>query len=90
MGIRHLKYKTENAHYGAVGENLLAILEEHLSKEGEWSDELKNTWAEAINTVAQIMIDAASNPETYADELVHAGYGKDGFRGKDPEPWKLN
>ncbi len=90
MGIRHLKYKTENAHYEAVGENLLAVLGEHLSKEGEWSDELKNTWTEAINTVAKIMIDAANNPSGFSEELVHAGYRADGFRDSDPEPWKLN
>jgi hemoglobin-like flavoprotein len=43
MGIRHLKYKTENAHYPAVAENLIAVLGEHLGKEGEWTEEMKNT-----------------------------------------------
>src|SRR6185295_2492783 len=39
MGIRHLKYKTENSHYTAVSENLIAVLSEHLSKEGEFTEE---------------------------------------------------
>ena len=38
MGIRHLSYQTQDAHYPAVKENLLAVLEEHLAIEGEWTD----------------------------------------------------
>jgi methyl-accepting chemotaxis protein len=37
MAIRHLKYGTEPAHYPAVSENLQAVLKEHLSVEGQWS-----------------------------------------------------
>jgi methyl-accepting chemotaxis protein len=81
MGIRHLKYKTENAHYGAVGENLLAVLKEHLSKEGEWTPEMQETWEAAIGVVAKVMIEAADNPETYKEELATAGYQADGFKG---------
>jgi len=87
MGIRHLKYKTENAHYGAVGENLLAVLAEHLSKEGEWTPAMKDTWEAAIGVVAKTMIEAADNPELFKDELTKAGYETDGFKANDPRPW---
>ncbi len=89
MGIRHLKYKTEDAHYGAVAENLIAVLSEHLSKEGEWTEEMKDTWQEALKTVSSIMIEAATNPQLYKEELLQTGYGADGFRQNDPEPWKI-
>lgn len=89
MGIRHLKYKTENGHYEAVGENLVAVLEEHLSKEGEFTPEMKAVWVEALQTVSSIMIDAANNPKAFEEELVNAGYMPDGFKSGDPEPWKL-
>jgi hemoglobin-like flavoprotein len=87
MGIRHLKYKTENAHYAAVGENLVAVLAEHLSKEGEWTPAMKDTWEAALGIVAKTMIEAADNPETFKEELAKAGYEMDGFKKNDPRPW---
>jgi hemoglobin-like flavoprotein len=89
MGIRHLKYGTEPAHYPAVGENLIAVLGEHLSKEGSWTDEMAQSWTEAVNLVATIMIDAANQPEQFKDELTAAGYQADGFKATDPQPWLL-
>ncbi|MFA6208344.1 MAG: globin domain-containing protein [Candidatus Obscuribacterales bacterium] len=87
MGIRHLKYKTETAHYGAVAENLLAVLAEHLGKEGEWTSEMQETWSAAIAVVAKTMIEAADNPLAYKDELTQMGYEPDGFRKNDSQPW---
>jgi methyl-accepting chemotaxis protein len=84
MGIRHLAYQTENAHYPAVAENLLAVLKEHLSVEGEWTPEMQETWEAALNTVATVMIEAAENPEAYKDEIAAAGYLPDGFRADGP------
>jgi hemoglobin-like flavoprotein len=89
MGIRHLAYKTENGHYAAVGENLVAVLEEHLSKEGEFSPEMKSTWGEALTAVSNIMIEAADNPEKYADELAAVGYKPDGFKLTSEQPWMM-
>jgi methyl-accepting chemotaxis protein len=89
MGIRHLKYKTENAHYAAVEENLIAVLAEHLSKEGQWSKEMDSAWQEALQTVSHIMIEGANNPELYADELQKSGYEPDGFSKRTKEPWKM-
>ena len=89
MGIRHLKYRTENGHYAAVGENLMAVLKEHLSKDGEWTEEHQANWSEALELVSKVMIEAADNPEKYAEELKAAGYETDGFRKQSNEPWKL-
>lgn len=89
MGIRHLKYKTENGHYAAVGENLLAVLEEHLSAEGEFTPEMKAAWAEAVETVAAVMVDAADNPQQFAYELHQHGYQPDGFKATNTTPWVM-
>jgi len=89
MGIRHLKYKTESAHYAAVGENLVAVLGEHLSAEGEWSPAMKTTWEEALAFVSNVMIEAANEPEKYKDELVAAGYQPNGFNKQTKEPLAL-
>lgn len=89
MGIRHLAYKTENDHYAAVKENFVAVLGEHLSKEGAWTEEMKQNWEEALQTVATIMIDAANAPDQFATELQDAGYQADGFKANNPKPWEL-
>jgi methyl-accepting chemotaxis protein len=89
MGIRHLKYKTENGHYAAVGENLVAVLAEHLSKEGQWTEEMSAAWTEALNIVSAIMIEAANNPAAYTDELKRAGFDANGLRIDNAQPWKL-
>lgn len=82
MGLRHIEYKTEDAHYPAVAENLVAVLKDHLSKEGEWTDELQKTWEEALAAVSKIMIEAANRPELFREELRLAGYDEHGFRLK--------
>lgn len=89
MAIRHLKYGTKNAHYAAVKENLLAVLEEHLTKEGTFGPELQNAWSEALDVVNSVMIEAASNPQDYRDDIIKAGYQADGFKANDPQPWLM-
>lgn len=89
MGIRHLKYKTENAHYAAVGENLLAVLAEHLSVEGKWTAEMQVAWETALKFVSEVMTEAADNPEKYSLELGRAGYLADGFSNRTQKPWEL-
>jgi hemoglobin-like flavoprotein len=90
MGIRHLVYKTENAHYPAVAENLVAVLEEHLSREGVWTVEMADTWNTALQVVSDIMIEAANEPEKYADELMKTGFLPNGFKTGDNTPWVLS
>ncbi|MCA9813905.1 MAG: flavohemoprotein [Candidatus Obscuribacterales bacterium] len=89
MGVRHLKYKTESAHYGAVAENLVAVLGEHLSKEGEWTSDMQTAWEDALKAVSDIMIEAAENPESCKESLLKAGYDADGFRKDTEQPWVL-
>lgn len=90
MGIRHLQYKTESAHYAAVAENLIAVLAAHLCVEGEWTEEMETTWKEALQIVSDVMIEAAENPEKYTDELIQAGYLPNGFRSATDSPWVLD
>lgn len=89
MGIRHLKYKTLTEHYPAVNENFVAVLGEHLSQEGEWTEEMKKNWELAMETVSNIMIEAANSPDLYESELKAAGYQADGFKANSPKPWEL-
>lgn len=89
MGIRHLEYKTESAHYPAVQENLVAVLAEHLSAEGEWTDEMEDNWNAALVVISDVMIDAAAHPEQYKDELLAARYLPNGFKVADPKPWEM-
>lgn len=89
MGIRHISYRTEASHYGAVSENLIAVLAEHLSKEGEWTDEMQANWQKAMTIISDVMIDAANNPEQYKAELMAAGFQADGFKAGSSAPWEL-
>lgn len=89
MGIRHIAYKTEDGHYTAVSENLLAVLAEHLSKEGEWTEEMQANWEAAMQVISEVMIDAAHHPEQYRDELLAAGFQADGFKSGNAKPWEL-
>ncbi len=89
MGIRHLKYQTIADHYPAVNENLVAVLGEHLSQEGEWTEEMKQNWQAAMETVSAVMIEAANNPNAYTDEIQAAGYQPDGFKTTTDKPWEL-
>ena len=89
MGIRHLEYKTENAHYPAVQENLVAVLAEHLSVDGEWTDEMAENWNAALTVISDIMIEAANNPDACKQELLDAGFLPNGFKVSDPKPWEM-
>ncbi len=88
-GIRHLKYQTVSEHYPAVQENLVAVLKEHLSKDGEWTEAMEENWNAALKVVSDVMIEAAENPAQYTTEIKTAGYQADGFRGDSDEPWLL-
>lgn len=82
MGVRHNAYKVKENYYPAVAENLVAVPSQHLSREGQWTDEMKQTWDAALALVCQLMIEAANNPQKYEHELLAVGYQSDGFRYK--------
>lgn len=90
MGVRHIQYGTLRAHYPAVKENLVAVLGEHLSKEGEWTEEMAQNWNAAQEVVSGIMIEAAEKPEAFAQELKDSGYLPNGFKVTLAEPWELS
>lgn len=58
LGRRHLDYKVAEQHYDTVGEALLWTLEQGLGE--EFTDEVKEAWAETYNTLAMVMKEAAS------------------------------
>jgi hemoglobin-like flavoprotein len=89
MGIRHLAYQTLSAHYPAVSENLVAVLSEHLSQEGEWTEEMQTQWKTAMDTVSAVMTEAAEDPARFSAELEAAGYEPNGFRPGSTTPWEL-
>ncbi|MEZ4537591.1 MAG: hypothetical protein R3D26_21720 [Cyanobacteriota/Melainabacteria group bacterium] len=68
---------------------LVAVLGEHLSKEGEWTSDMQTAWEDALKAVSDIMIEAAENPESCKESLLKAGYDADGFRKDTEQPWVL-
>ena len=66
LGARHVHYSVTAEQYPMVAENLLAVMEEFA---GElWTDEVEQAWANTLNTVAEIMLDAYESTET--DEMA--------------------
>ena len=64
LGVRHLDYGTQSAHYPAVGGTLLKTLEEFAGD--LWGSELEEAWATAYGIISQVMIQSA-------EEKVAAG-----------------
>jgi hemoglobin-like flavoprotein len=56
LGVEHVGFKTRPEHYPVVAENLIAVLEAHLSVEGVWTAEMTQAWEETLNTIAQVMM----------------------------------
>ncbi len=89
MGIRHVEYGTLDAHYPAVQENLVAVLGEHLSKEGEWTEEMADTWNTALKVVSDVMIKAANDPEAVKDDMLKAGFLPNGYKVNAGIPYEM-
>jgi hypothetical protein len=66
-----------------------AVLSEHLSKEGQWTEAMKETWEAALETVSNIMIEAADNPAKFKEELAAAGFEANGLKRTILVPWCL-
>ena len=56
MGKRHEGYKAEPAHYEAVRDTLLDVMEEVAG--GAWTQDVKIAWTDALNIIASIMLGA--------------------------------
>ncbi len=61
MGKKHQQYGALEAHYPAVAETLLGVMEELA---GElWTDEVEESWSQALNFVASTMLEAYEETE---------------------------
>ncbi|MEZ0065140.1 NAD(P)H-flavin reductase/hemoglobin-like flavoprotein [Streptacidiphilus sp. MAP12-20] len=74
LGRDHRKFGTENAHYDAVGECLLASLARYAGP--AWSPEVAHAWTLAYTAVAQVMMQAADQdagvrPAVWGARIVH-------------------
>ncbi|MEZ0093589.1 globin domain-containing protein [Streptacidiphilus sp. EB129] len=74
LGRDHRKFGTENAHYDAVGECLLASLARFAGP--AWSPEVARAWTLAYTTVAQVMMQAAEQdaqvrPAVWGARIIH-------------------
>ena len=74
LGKKHVDYGAQPEHYGAVAETLLDVMAEFAGD--AWTDDVSKAWTDALNQVADIMIDAgnqememAVNKETVAGDL---------------------
>lgn len=77
LGKNHQKYGAVAEHYPAVAETMLDVMEEFA---GElWTDEVKQAWSNALNTVATAMLEAYEDPEeeTMSDGMEDVDAGVD-------------
>ena len=58
LGRKHAQYGAEPAHYGAVAETLLDVMAEFAGS--GWTNDVASAWAEALQQVAEVMIQAGS------------------------------
>ena len=58
LGLRHLDYGAEAAHYPAVGATLLKSLAEVAGP--LWNDELNQAWADAYEVISAQMLEGAA------------------------------
>ncbi len=78
LGVRHIKYGAEPAHYPAVAEVMLFALAETAGK--AWTKEAHQAWSDALNTIATVMIEAA------AAEQAKAASTPEPTSQPDPQP----
>jgi hemoglobin-like flavoprotein len=57
LGARHVEYGTVLSDYPLIGDSLLQALEKHLDR--DWNEEVKQTWADAYQMIAQTMMQGA-------------------------------
>ena len=64
LGKRHKEYGAVAAHYQAVAETLLDVMQEFAGD--LWTDEVANAWKTALITIADVMIKASEEETTMA------------------------
>ena len=59
LGQRHAGYGAQPAHYDAVAENLIAVLQEFAGK--SWSKATTRAWSEALGTIKTVMLEGTND-----------------------------
>ncbi len=77
LGKKHVGYGALPEHYGAVTGTLLDVMAEFAGD--AWTDNVREAWTQALNQVAEVMIEAgnqememAANEKTVSRDLAHA------------------
>ena len=71
LGARHVAYGTQPSHYGAVAETLLGVMGEMAG--AAWTPEVKQAWTDALNTIAQIMLEGAREADPRPASIQQGG-----------------
>ncbi|MEQ1794965.1 MAG: methyl-accepting chemotaxis protein [Nitrospira sp.] len=71
LGARHVAYGTQPAHYGAVAETLLGVMGDMAG--AAWTSEVKQAWTDALNTIAQIMLEGAREADPRPASIQQGG-----------------
>jgi len=70
LGVRHKNYGAVAAHYTAVAETMLEVMQEHAGD--LWTSEVSTAWQNALNTIANIMIEASEEDQNMANNTAAA------------------
>jgi|CXWL01.1.fsa_nt_gi methyl-accepting chemotaxis protein len=82
LGARHVAYGTKPAHYDAVGENLLAVLEEFAG--AAWTPAVKQAWTDAYGAIKTIMLAGAQRAQyTQGGTIMSKGKKNGAATGMD-------
>ncbi|MEC4983054.1 MAG: globin family protein [Oscillatoria sp. PMC 1068.18] len=66
LGAYHVKTGTVKEHYPLLGDILLATFADFLG--ANWTEELAQSWREGYETISNLMLEGAKNPEAYLHE----------------------
>ena len=75
LGQKHVGYGAKKEHYPAVGETLLDVMAEFAGD--LWTKEVKDTWTQAITTVAGLMMKGYQQNEPNSKETIMSAKASD-------------
>ncbi|MBL4575386.1 MAG: PAS domain-containing protein, partial [Opitutaceae bacterium] len=82
MGARHQHYGAKPAHYQAVADTLLEVMEEYAGD--QWTEEIYDAWSGALNLIADTMLSAYKDEEENKmskEQLAELEYLKTAIQG---------
>jgi len=68
MGERHQAYGAEAAHYQAVNDTLLEVMQQYAGD--NWTNEVNDAWTGALNLIADTMLSAYQGDDTMSKEQI--------------------